>query len=406
MSTSAGDRPRFRATLGITLVIAFLSMFGPFTIDTVFPAFAHIGAQFDVSSAAMQQVTSTYLLSFGLMSLLHGPVSDAVGRKPVMVVGILVYVLASIGCALSVNLPMLLAFRILQGGSAGAGQIISRAVIRDMFAGAAAQRLMAQVSMIFAVAPAIAPIMGGWMLRVGRWPIIFWFLAAFGLIMAAWVFFGLHETHPKAARTPLRLRPILTGMATVARHGSFMRLAFAGAAGFAAQFLYIAAAPIFVVDLLGKGDQDFWVFFVPMISGMMLGSWLNSHTATRLAPNRTVLIGLSVALTAAVVNTALAAFAPRLPWAVLGPALIALGVAFAFPVLQLVMLDLFPERRGSAASVQAFVALMVNAALAGIVAPLVTSSVLTLAVTSLGFSIIGMALWLWHLARTQPARVA
>jgi len=401
MSTSAGDRPRFRATLGITLVIAFLSMFGPFTVDTVFPAFAHIGAQFDVSSAAMQQVTSTYLLSFGLMSLLHGPVSDAVGRKPVMVVGILVYVLASIGCALSVNLPMLLAFRILQGASAGAGQIISRAVIRDMFAGAAAQRLMAQVSMIFAVAPAIAPIMGGWMLRVGRWPVIFWFLAAFGLAMAAWVLVGLHETHPQEARTPLRLRPILTGMADVARHGSFMRLAFAGAAGFAAQFLYIAAAPIFVVDLLGKGDQDFWIFFVPIITGMMLGSWLNSRTATRLAPHQTVMIGLSVALGAAVVNTLLAAFAPHLPWAVLGPAFIALGVAFAFPVLQLVMLDLFPERRGSAASVQAFVALMINAALAGIVAPLVTSSILTLALTSLGFSIVGMALWLWHVARTN-----
>lgn len=392
------------------LVIAFLSMMGPFTIDSVFPAFEHIGGQFGASTAAMQQVTSVYLLAFGFMSLFHGPVSDAVGRKPVMVTGIVLYALASIGCALSVSLPMLLAFRVLQGASAGAGQIISRAVIRDVYAGPEAQRLMAQVSMIFAVAPALAPIVGGWLLRAGHWPIIFWSLAGFGAALAAWVQFGLPETHPDERRIALRMRPIVVGMAQVARSLPFLRLALAGAAGFSAQFLYIASAPIFVVKLLGKGDQDFWVFFVPLITGMMLGSFANSRLAGRVAPTRIVTVGLLWALLASVLNAVLSSLpgAPDLPWAVLGPALMATGIAFAFPVLQLRMLDLFPKQRGSAASLQAFISLMINAALAGVVAPLVTTSVGMLAATALSFSVVSVLLWAWHLLavrrpRTGPA---
>ena len=181
--TPAHPTPR-RSGVGLTLVLAGLSMFGPFSIDTAFPAFQQMGAELEVGSAAMQQVVSVYLLAFAIMSLVHGPLSDAVGRRPVMVAGIAVFVLASIGCALSTSLPVLLVCRALQGFSAGAGQIVSRAVVRDLFDGAEAQRLMSHVAMIFGVAPAIAPIIGGALLGLGRWPLVFWFLAAFGLLMA------------------------------------------------------------------------------------------------------------------------------------------------------------------------------------------------------------------------------
>ena len=109
-----------RAGAVLTLVLAGLSMFGPFNVDAPLPAFARMGAEFHVEPAAMQQVVSVYLLSFAVMSLFHGPVSDAVGRKPVMTVGIGVYVLASVGCALAPSLPLLLVFRAFQGFAAGA----------------------------------------------------------------------------------------------------------------------------------------------------------------------------------------------------------------------------------------------------------------------------------------------
>ena len=115
-------------------LLAGLSMFGPFAIDTMFPAFPQIGAELGANKVMLQQTISAYLLSYALMSLIHGPLSDALGRRPVMMAGVVLFILASIGCALSTSLPMLLAFRALQGVSAGVGMIVGRAVIRDLHA--------------------------------------------------------------------------------------------------------------------------------------------------------------------------------------------------------------------------------------------------------------------------------
>ncbi|WP_284548737.1 multidrug effflux MFS transporter [Aestuariimicrobium sp. T2.26MG-19.2B] len=396
--------PEHRHHVGATIIIAMLGMIGPFTIDSMFPAFAQIGREFSVDTVALQQLTSVYLVSFAVMSLFHGPISDAVGRKPVMITGLLVYALASVGAALAPSFGVLLVFRAMQGLSAGAGQIISRALIRDLFHGAAAQRLMAQVSMIFAISPALAPVVGGWILLVGNWRLTFWFLVAFGVLLCVLVRFGLPETHPHQRRVPLRVGTLLRGLAQVMGNRVFLRLGFASAFAFAAQFLYISAAPIFIVDLLGKGEQDFWIFFVPMIAGMMTGFFLNARLAERVPGRRLATIGYVVAISAGLVNVALSALpsAPQLPWAVVGPMLIAFGVALSFPVVNLVMLDLFPSLRGSAASGQSFMQLMLNAALAGLVVPMVTGSVLQLALAAACFSLAGFGMWVWHL-RAVPA---
>lgn len=168
----------------MALLLAGLAMFGPFSIDTIFPAFSQLGRSLAADQVAIQQTISVYLLAYGLMSIAHGPLSDAWGRKRVILGGLALFVAGSIGCALSQDLPTLLAFRALQGLSAGVGMIVGRAVIRDLFHGPDAQRLMSQVSMIFGIAPAIAPIIGGWILLSGAgWPLIFWFLVVFGLVL-------------------------------------------------------------------------------------------------------------------------------------------------------------------------------------------------------------------------------
>ena len=125
---------------------------------------------------------------------------------------------------------------------------------------------------------------GGYLLAIGPWPVIFWFLAAFGLVIGLATFFVLPETLPVEHRVPLHVGALLRSVWIVGSDGAFARLAIATALIFATQFLYIAAAPIFVVDLLGKGERDFWIFFFPMIGGLMLGSWL---TACRLATGET-----------------------------------------------------------------------------------------------------------------------
>ena len=186
----------------LAMILGALAMLGPFSIDTIFPAFAVMERELGVGRLAMQQTISVYLLGYAGMSLVHGPLSDALGRRPVILWGIAIFALASVGCALAESLPVLLGFRALQGLAEGVGLIVGRAVVRDALQGDDAQRLMSHISMIFGIAPAIAPIIGGWILGWSNWQAIFWFLTAFALLLMASTAVGLPESHPADARMP------------------------------------------------------------------------------------------------------------------------------------------------------------------------------------------------------------
>lgn len=383
----------------MVVVLALLGMFGPLSIDTPFPAFTQMGRDLEVGSTALQQVVSVYLLSFAAMSLFHGPLSDAVGRKPVMVVGAAVYALASIGAALSPSLTVLLVCRALQGASAGAGTIVSRTVVRDLYEGPRAQQLMSVIAMVFGVGPAVAPLLGGWLLHLGPWPVIFWFLALFGLAIALAVVLLLPESHPVERRTPLRVRSVLGNVAAAARDGRFLVLCGASAFSFSAQFLYIAGAPILVVGILGLGEQDFWQLFVPMVAAMVTGSFVGGRLAGRVPGHRLVAASQVVSVTGAVVAVALAAYPSTsglMPYALVGLVMVSFATGVSLPVYQIALLDAFPRARGTAASVSTFLMLMLNSALAGIVAPVAGVSMLAFTSTSLGLLLLGVALWWLH----------
>lgn len=385
---------------GLFLVIlAGLGMVGPFSIDTMFPAFVRMEAEWGVSELALQQVVSTYLFAFAVMSLIHGPLSDALGRKPVVLAGGLLYVAASIGCALAPDLGVLLLFRALQGLSAGAGVIISRAMVRDVFSDSQAQRTMSQIAMIFGLAPAVAPVAGGLLLGVTGWRGIFWALAGMGALLMLLVWIGLPETHPKQLRTPLQLRSIGRGLGEVLRDAGGRRLSLTAALNNGAMFLYISSAPLLVVNLLGLGENDFWILFVPLISGIVIGSWVSSRLAGRMSGFRMASLGYQISFAAAVINVALNLIpATRgLPWTVLPLPIFTFGIALAFPILTLAMLDLFPDSRGSASSVQNFVALLGNAVITAVVAPLLGTSLIWLAGGSLVLITAGWLLWSHHL---------
>lgn len=394
------------STRRLALLLGGLAMFGPFSIDTIFPAFPQMAAQLGADKLAMQQTISVYLAAYALMSIVHGPLSDAIGRRRVILGGLSLFIVASVGCALSRDLPTLLAFRALQGLSAGVGLIVGRAVIRDVLQGSDAQKLMSHVSMIFGIAPAIAPIIGGWMLGVGRWPLIFWFLAAFSVLLLASTALWLPETHPPQARMPLRPERLLRDYVAIALNPRFQRLAAAGAFGFAGLFLYIASAPAFVMDLLGLGERDFAWLFIPTIGGMTLGAFVSGRVAGRWRPPYQVGVGYACIGIAAACNVLYNALAPAmsLPWAVLPMSLASFGVALIFPVLTLAILDMYPRQRGSASSLQAFTQLVLNAAIAGMLSPLLSHHGLHLALGMAGFTLLGWLFWRWEasVARRFP----
>lgn len=393
---------RFRADPRLLApLLAGLGMLGPFSIDAFFPAFRIMGAEFDVAAETMQQTLTAYLLSFSLMSLIHGPLADAYGRRGVILWSVVGFVAATFGCALATSFSTLLAFRVLQGVCAGAGMIVGRAVIRDLYDGAAAQRLMAQVSFIFGFAPAIAPIIGGAVLATSGWRAIFWWLAGFGALLVLATLVALPETHPRAQRRPLRWRAMAKTYATMAADSRFLLLGVAVSFNFGALFLYIASAPVVVMTHLGLGEQSFAWLFGPVIGGMMLGSAVSARLAGRLPARRQLRLAYGLMATGSALNLLQCLMlSPQVPWFVLPVALIGVGVTLAFPMVTLLMLDRFPAARGSAASVQATLNLGFSSGVAGLVSPLVSSSPIALALTSAAMTFAGFLCWRVYCRRT------
>lgn len=389
------NRPVHRS---LPWLLAALSMIGPFSIDAVFPSFPLIGARFAVDDTALQQLISVYLVTYAAMSLFHGAISDAIGRKPVMVAGMLVYALASVGAALSTSFAMLLACRALQGVCAGAGLVVGRAVIRDTYEGAAAQRLMSQVMMIFGVAPVIAPMVGAWLLPLGGWHGIFWVLAGFTSVLALALALLLPETHPPAQRTAFVPRTLLASYASFGRDRPFWPLLISSSVNFAGLFLYISSAPRIVRELLQLPADGFPWLFLPVVVGLIGGAWLSGRLAARRSAGFTVNLGYAVMLLACALHLLLALLfpAPRLPWSMLPLILHGIGVQLAFPTLTLLLLDRFPRQLGGISSVQAFASLLLSSVVAGVLSPLLSVSMLYLAWGASALTVLGALAWGWY----------
>jgi len=391
----------------LAVLLAVLGMLGPFSIDTYIPAFSGIAQSIGATPVEMQQTLSAYLFGFAVMNLFHGALSDSFGRKPVVLVGLVVFTLASVGCALSQHIGALVFFRALQGMSAGAGIVVSRAVIRDMFPPADAQRVMSQVTIYFGVAPAVAPMMGGFLFIHAGWHAIFWFLTGVGVVLFAIVWRLLPETLHDTQRQPFNVRNLLRGYWELAGNPRFLMLALASGIPFNGMFLYVLSAPIFLGESLRLEPGEFFWFFVLTIAGIMAGAFLSGRMAGKVKTTHQIRYGFVIMASVSIANLVLnLLFVAEAWWALIPLALYAFGWAMMVPVVTLLVLDLVPERRGMASSLQACVGSAANGVVAGVVAPLVMHSTVALAATSLGFMGIGVVAWLWvkpHLRRPALA---
>lgn len=390
----------------LATILGLLVMIGPFAIDSIFPAFRVLALNFNEPDAAIMQAISIYLLGYGLMSLLHGALSDAFGRKPVIIIGLIVFLLASVGCALADNLQQLLFYRFIQGLSAGVGLIVGRAIIRDVYDGDDAQRMMSLVSMIFSIAPAIAPIIGGYLLVGFNWQAIFWFLVILSFFMLLVVSLLLPETHLKAKRTPIHPITLSKAYWNMGKSSEFRMLAFSGTLIFGALFLYIASAPDYVLLHLRLTETQFGYFFVPTIAGMAIGAFTSGRLAGKISGRKLVNIGFAICVLSMAINLIYSATVPQLefPWAVLPLSGLAFGIALVFPILTIALFDLYPHIRGTASSLQAFAGLMTNAIIAGLLAPLVSKNPVHMAIVACLFIAAGYFFW-WRYQRKNPVTI-
>lgn len=377
MARPVSKDPMYRT---LTVVLACLGMAGALAIDTYLPSMPAIGREFGVGPVAVQQTLSVFLFTFAFMMLFYGTLSDSFGRRRVILVALVLYTIGSVGAAFAPSFGWLLACRALQGLSAGAGSVIGQAIVQDRLKGAEAQKMMSNIMMVFGLAPAIAPVVGGWLHVHLGWRSTFLFLAAFGALLIAMTLRLLPESLPVERRQAFHPGTIAANYMKVLTHPRFLLLSLSVGMAFGGLSLYIGSAANFVMVILGLPETAFAWMFIPLIGGMVLGSGWGGKRAASMAPGRLAWIGFGTMLAAAVLNIGYnASFPAAVPWAVLPLALYTFGLAVAMPAIQVSALSLFPDNRGLASSMLGFIQMMSFALVSGLVAPILFDSAFKLA---------------------------
>ena len=376
---------------GLTFVLAALTWIGPFSIDTYLPSLPAISESLGASAAQVQQTMTAFLLFFAIMSLWHGAMADSYGRRRITLISLVIFLLASLGCAIAGSVNILMFFRALQGATAGAGMIVGRAIVRDLFEGAEAQRLMARVATVFSIAPIVAPMLGGWFQVWFGWRYIFIFMAVLSgvLLMSCWRL--LPETLSYEHRQ--RLEPVFLARSywKVLTNRPFLMICGTFAFTNAGLFIYIIGAPVFLMKHLGLRETQFLWLFLPISIALVTGASMSSRFAGRISGKKTIIIAYAIMSFAAVGNLVLnLLMPPMVPWTILPVFFYVIGMSLAMPSLTLITLDLFPSQRGLAASCQGFTSLIFNSLVSAFVA-LTWASTLSLAVTMLLMLGVGVA---------------
>ncbi|MDO9708270.1 Bcr/CflA family multidrug efflux MFS transporter [Paracraurococcus lichenis] len=270
----------------LPLILGAIAAFGPLATDMYLPAFPAIAAGLPADPAAVQVTLATFFAGTAIGQLGYGPLADRVGRKPALLLGLLVFALASIGCALTRSIDTLIWLRLGQGLGGCAGMVVARAIVRDVSEGAGSIRLMSQLMLVMGLAPILAPSLGGALLSVAEWRAIFWVLAAYSAGLAVLVVLLLPETLEAERRRREGLAGILLTYARLLRNRQFLGHALAGALPTAGMFAYIAGSPFVYMELFHVSPGGYARFFGLNALGLILVGQVNARLARHVAAER------------------------------------------------------------------------------------------------------------------------
>lgn len=378
----------------LTLILACLSMIGPFATDTYLPSFLALGKTFQVPLDQIQLTLSVYLFSFSFMTLFYGTLSDSFGRKKVIVTSLSIFTLASIGAAFAPNFTWFLVCRALQGVGGASGKVVGQAIVRDQLKGSAAQAMMANITVVFGLAPAIAPVLGGY-LHVGfGWESNFIFMALFSTLLLAALWRNLPESLPPERRREFKFWPLVRAYIEGLSNLRFTARAMAMGVLFGGMAIYIAASADFIINILKLPETAFGWIFIPFVSGLVLGAFINGRVSYKFAPHKIIRFGIGMVVVASLLNVFIASLMPpSVPWSIIPLAFYGFGLAFTGPGMTMSILAMYPHASGFASSLQTFIQMIVFAVIAGFVAPLLFGSALKLALGAAVSVAIGVAFW-------------
>ncbi|WP_028578517.1 multidrug effflux MFS transporter [Desulfomicrobium escambiense] len=389
MTTSAPTKIR------ALLILALLAAFPPLSTDMYLPALPSLTALWNTTEATINLTLVAFFVSFSLALLFYGPISDRYGRKPVLMAGISIYILACLVCAAADGPWMLVAGRILQGMGAASAATLSLAMTKDCFEGAERERVMAHMAVIVSLAPMLAPVLGGLILNVAGWPVIFYTQVVLGVV-SMWGVWRLKEPAPATGRS---LGQVLKAYVKLISNLRFMTLCTLIALGMTPLFCFIGGSAFIFIDHFGLSEQVYSYFFAFNSAALMLGFWICGRLLKRHVPGfKIIIMGYSGILAGAV---ALAFCAELGPWGMAVPmAFLTMSLGMTRPPSSNFLLEQVRQDAGSAASLIMFTYFVGGATAMWFIALPWDNKILTLALVGVATSALVLAL-LPRLGRTR-----
>ena len=336
------------------LALVAVTATGPLAMQIFLPALPFIQQDFGVAPGTAQLVLSLSMLSIALSTLAYGPISDRYGRRPVLLGGLLIFIVGSLVCALADSLWLLIAGRVVQAIGGASGMVLARAIVRDVYAHEKVASVIAYLTIAMVVAPMVAPAIGGFLTDWFGWRSIFAFVAIFGLPVLVLVLFRLAETHSQPARH-YGLAGMLQGFGLLLRSPLFCGYAFSGAFTLSAFFAFAAAAPYVMVVLLERPVTEYGLYFIVISLSFMAGNFATARLSPRVGQDRMILIGILLAMAAMLIAGLLALLHVWGPIAIYLPMVfVALGNGLSMPNMMAGALGVHPQSAGTASGLSGF----------------------------------------------------
>ena len=350
-ASEAGGAPEKLSHFKLSLILGALTAFGPLSIDMYLPAFPHIARDLAVPVGAVGFTLAAYLLGTSIGQLIYGPLADRHGRRKPLLAGCVIFGLGSLGCACSTSVAMLTGFRVVQALGGAAGMVIARAVVRDLFHEREAARMFAQLMLVMGICPVLAPTLGGQVLLLGNWRVIFYILIGFSVFCLFMSARFLPETLPINRRVQGGAAQAVRAFGAILRDRRFLLHSLAAGFGSGTLFAYISGSPFVFIQLHHVSEQRFGILFglnaVGFISGAQLNRWLLHRHPQRLILLRAAAAGMVAGIALLVCGATGLGGLPLL-WMLLFAALSSLGICG--PNVAALALGPFGRNAGSASA--------------------------------------------------------
>ena len=389
----------------ITVIVTALVAFGAISTDLYLPSLPAIGLQFEASAGSVQLTLSVFLVGFAVSQLVYGPLSDRFGRRPVLLAGLALYLAASLACAMADGLTFLIIARFCQAVGACAGVVLGRAIVRDLHEPAQAAKVLSYIATAMALAPALGPILGGYVEAWFGWRANFLILAAFGGLTWLACIALLPETNRRPNPEATRLSRSLAIYRELAAHPLYRGYVLVCSFAYSGIFAFISGSSFLLIDVLGLAPERFGLCFAAVVAGYMLGAFASGRLTLRLGLERLVAVGAIVSMLAGLLAAAFTLLAEPTVLGLIGPVfLFLIGAGLMLPNAMAGAMGPFPDRAGAASALLGFVSMAFAAGLGILVGQLHDGSgrSMTFTIAAVG---LGAALTVRVMARHRMERL-